>query len=339
MRRSHQHRQDAVSEILGVTMLLAMVVTVIGGVFVLLGPFLNDISDNREWSAGSVAATQLNDRILIAAQSPEGGGLVHQNAQISRSIDSLRDAETWKIQADLGGSDRTVVVLDGDLINVTSANRTALTVTATADGISESWTLTNGTGNHTISNLSGTIIIDVQDIHGVHSHRFVQISIDGLRLNNPLTSGTFIVDLVNGARVEKLPSDAIEVRQFPRLEHDLLLDGTPRVSLVLLDIDISASAKRHMTNIHLDSKGVTELFDGSARNLVMVVDVAGDSSILPQYIHHWTGDHALYLASGHVEDYRGFGPHARLSGVDGITIMPSDVLLDLHVSLQTVEVS
>jgi hypothetical protein len=320
-------------------MLLAMVVTVIGGVFVLLGPFLNDINDNREWSAGSVAATQLNDRILIAAQSPEGAGLVHQNAQLARTIDSLRDAEMWEIQADLGGSDRTVVVLDGDLINVTSTNRTALTVTATGDNVNETWTLTNGTGDHTVLNLSGTIIIDIVDIHGVHSHRFVQISIDGLRLNNPLTTGAFTVDLVNGARVEKLPTDAIEVRQFPRLEHDLLLDGTPRVNLILLDIDISASAKRHMTNIHLDSNGEVELFDGTARNLVIVIDVAGDPSIMPQYIHHWTGDHALYLASGHVEDYRGFGPHARLSGFDGITIMPSDVPLELHVALQSVEVS
>ena len=339
MRRSNQHRQDAVSEILGVTMLLAMVVTVIGGVFVLLGPFLNDIDDNREWSAGSVAATQLNDRILIAAQSPEGAGLVHQNAQISRSIDSLRDAETWKVQADLGGSDRTVVVLDGDLINVTSTNRTALTVTATGDGMNETWTLTNGTGNHTVANLTGVIIIDVFDIHGILSHRFVQVPIDGLRLNNPLTTGAFTVDLVNGAKIEKLPTDAVEVRQFPRLQQDILLDGTPRVSLVLLDVDISATAKRHMTNIHLDSKGETELFDGTARNLVIVVDVAGDPSILPQYIHHWTGDHPLYLASGHADDYRGFGPHARLSGIDGITIMPSDVPLELRVALQSVEVS
>mgnify|MGYP000229019991 CR=1 FL=1 len=142
-------------------MLLAMVVTVIGSVFVLLAPFLEDISDNLEWSSGTVAATQLNDRILIAAQTPEGSGLVQQNAQLSRSMDPLQDAEIWKVQADLGGSDRTIVSLDGDLLTVTSLNRTASIVRVFTSNPTQTFTMTNNTNNFPVTGLIGTAIIDV----------------------------------------------------------------------------------------------------------------------------------------------------------------------------------
>ncbi len=319
-------------------MLLAMVVTVIGSVFVLLAPFLEDISDNREWSSGTVAATQLNDRILIAAQTPEGSGLVQQNAQLSRSMDPLQDAEIWKIQADLGGSDRTIVSLDADLLTVTSLNRTASIVRVTDSNSTQTFTMTNNTNNFTVSGLIGNVIIEVEDIHGTISHRFVEITIDGIRLNNVLTEGEFSVDLVNGARIEKLPNQPVAVKQFPRFNTDLLLDGTPRVSLILLDLDITATASRHMTNVHLDSKGELELFNAEARNLIVQVEIAGDPSISPQYIQHWTGDYALYLAGASINEYQGFGPYERISGLDGITVLPGDVPFQFVVILQSVEV-
>tara|TARA_B110000116_G_scaffold272192_1_gene295706 strand:+ start:927 stop:1889 length:963 start_codon:yes stop_codon:yes gene_type:complete len=319
-------------------MLLAMVVTVIGSVFVLLAPFLEDISDNREWSSGTVAATQLNDRILIAAQTPEGSGLVQQNAQLSRSMDPLQDAEIWKIQADLGGSDRTIVTLDGDLLTVTSLNSTASIVRVTDSSSTQTFTMTNNTNNFTVSGLMGNVIIEVEDIHGTISHRFVEVTIDGIRLNNILTDGEFSVDLVNGARIEKLPNQPVAVKQFPRFNTDLLLDGTPRVSLILLDLDITATASRHMTNVHLDSKGELELFNAEARNLIVQVDIAGDPSISPQYIQHWTGDYTLYLAGASINEYQGFGPYERISGLDGITVLPGDVPFQFVVMLQSVEV-
>ena len=319
-------------------MLLAMVVSVIGSVFVLLAPFLEDISDNREWSSGTVAATQLNDRILIAAQTPEGSGLVQQNAQLSRSMDPLQDAEIWKIQADLGGSDRTVVTLDGNLLTVTSLNRTASIVRVTDSNSTQTFTMTNNTNNFNVSGLIGNVIIEVEDIHGTISHRFVEVTIDGIRLNNVLTDGEFSVDLVNGARIEKLPNQPVAVKQFPRFNTDLLLDGTPRVSLILLDLDITASASRHMTNVHLDSKGELELFNSEARNLIVQVEIAGDPSISPQYIQHWTGDYTLYLAGASINEYQGFGPYERISGLDGITVLPGDVPFQFVVILQSVEV-
>ncbi|MBT4059733.1 MAG: hypothetical protein HOE69_05435 [Euryarchaeota archaeon] len=336
MRRTRGHAENAVSEILGVTMLLAMVVTVIGGVFVLLGPFMDDISDNREWSSGSVAATQLNDRILIAAQTPEGSGLVQQNAQISRSMDSLRDAEIWQVQADLNGFDRTIVSLYGDSLIVSSLNRTASIVHLSDANSNQTLSLTNGSGNFTISGLSGNIFIDIEDIHGAISHRFVEVSLDGIRMKNIMTDGDYSVDLINGGRIEKLPKQPVAVKQFPRLNTDLLLDGTPRVSLILLDLDISSTASRHMTNVHIDSNGQQTLFNEEARNLIIDVEIAGDPSISPQYAHHWTGDYNLFLTGDSVEDYHGFGPYGRLSGLDGMTLYPTDPPFELLVSLQSV---
>ncbi len=59
--------ERAVSEIMGVSMLLAMVITTMGGVIVMMQPFMQDLNDNREWASASVAANQFNDRLLVAA--------------------------------------------------------------------------------------------------------------------------------------------------------------------------------------------------------------------------------------------------------------------------------
>ena len=51
MRSRSKHDDDlAVSEVIGVVMLLAMVVTMMGGVFVFLTPYVNDFQDNTAWS-------------------------------------------------------------------------------------------------------------------------------------------------------------------------------------------------------------------------------------------------------------------------------------------------
>ena len=329
---------DAVSEILGVTMLLAMVGAVTGGVFVLFMPFMEDIDDNRVWSSSSVAATQLNDRILIVAQSPDGTGVVQHNSVVSRSIHPLRNAETWTIQAGLAGVDRTTVELSGNQLTVDSINRTAARIHVTDDNTTQTFSLNNGSGNFTLSNLQGNVVVDVEDIFGATSHRFVEISLDGVQLNNRLAEGNYEVDLVNGARHEQLPGQAISVQQFPRFSTDLLLNGTARVSLVLLDIDITTTSRSQMTNIHIDSGGQKSLFDGEARNLIVEFDVATESVIEPQYINHWSGDYNIYLAGGAIGQYQGFGPTGRLSGLDGITVHPQGERISLHVTLQSVEV-
>ena len=329
-----------VSEILGVTMLLAMVVTVLGAVFVVLTPLVNDINDNREWSAGSVAATQLNDRILVVADSPAGTGVVHRSAQLANSIDWLPGAETWTIAADLAGTDRVTVRLDPGGVNVTSLNRTATNMTVVTETGTYQSDLVNGTGNLSVGGVTdGRVSVEVKDMQGITIHRLVRISIDGIRLNNYMTSGVFTVDLVNGARIEKLPGQGIVVQQYPRLRHDVLIDGTPRVSLVLLDIEAGEATTQHMNTVNLASLGAESLFDGASRNLLLKTVFVAEATIGARYTHHWSGDHDLWLASGQIDDYNGFGPRQRLSGLDGLTLFPTDETFTLEVTLQKVEVS
>ena len=75
----HIADERAVSEIMGVTMLLAMVVSTMAGVIVVMQPFMQDLTDNRDWAAGSVAATQFNDRLMVVADLPNGTGIVVNN--------------------------------------------------------------------------------------------------------------------------------------------------------------------------------------------------------------------------------------------------------------------
>ena len=93
MRPSPATRQSAddraVSEIMGVTMLLAMVVSTMAGVIVVMQPFMQDLTDNRDWAAGSVAATQFNDRLMVVAESPNGTGIVVSDQHISETIEPL----------------------------------------------------------------------------------------------------------------------------------------------------------------------------------------------------------------------------------------------------------
>ena len=61
----------AVSEVIGVVMLLAMVITMMGGVFIFLTPYVNDFQDNTSWSNANGIAERLDGRIDVVA----GGGL------------------------------------------------------------------------------------------------------------------------------------------------------------------------------------------------------------------------------------------------------------------------
>ena len=118
----------AVSEIMGVSMLLAMVISTMAGVVIVMQPFMEDLTDNRDWAAGSVAATQFNDRLLVVAESPSGTGIVVNSQHISETIEPLRNAEIWQISADLVGHDRVSVSLINGIIHVTSLNGTAAAV-------------------------------------------------------------------------------------------------------------------------------------------------------------------------------------------------------------------
>ena len=178
--------ERAVSEIMGVTMLLAMVISTMAGVVVVMQPFMEDLTDNRDWAAGSVAATQFNDRLLVAAESPPGTGIVVNSQHVSDTLKPLRNAEVWQISADLFGHDRTKVNLENGQFNVTSLNGTASIVEVQTKDGSESWTLQDGEGeNSTNLSMQDWMIVDVKDSADELIHRWVQIPLDGVQLRTP----------------------------------------------------------------------------------------------------------------------------------------------------------
>ena len=129
MRRECRGPGEAgVSEILGVTMLLAMVVAIMSAVVVFLQPFVIDLNDNRAWAAGGVTAEQLNNRLLVVSDMPNGTGLAHETGIPGGGIDVLFNVESWTIGADIYGTDRIEVHRNGSGIVIESDNRTAYSV-------------------------------------------------------------------------------------------------------------------------------------------------------------------------------------------------------------------
>ena len=351
MRRDRQFGGDSgVSEILGVTMLLAMVVAIMSAVVVFLQPFVIDLNDNRAWAAGGVTAEQMNDRILVVAGMPNGTGLVHQTGIPGGSIDVLFNIESWTIGADIYGNDRVEVFRKGSGIVINSDNRTAETIKIWTDGeqaghwINDAW-ITEWSMiewetiiTDSLSYIS-TLRVDILDRNGTPIHRWMEINIDGLRLSSPLAEGTFVVDLSNGAIIEKLPNKNLAIESFPRLSYRETIDGGHVVRFVLLDINVDNAATDLNRDLDLTSRGSEMLFDiEHARNLVLGMDIGGDSTVEPRYIDHWTSEHEVLIATGDLEGYTGFGPKGPLSGSDGLSFHSDPAHFKLEVLLQTVEV-
>ena len=101
------HRQktdddgDAVSEILGVIMMLAMVITIMGGVWIFLNPYLVAFHDNTNWHSASNIADRIEDRIDVVGDSPEGTGTQQALSIKSSSINPANLVEEWIISSDL----------------------------------------------------------------------------------------------------------------------------------------------------------------------------------------------------------------------------------------------
>ena len=76
--RPAMRRDDrAVSEVLGVVMLLSMVITIMGGVWIFLNPYLTDFEDNTNWNSAVGISERFQDRIDVAGAAPEGTGIRH----------------------------------------------------------------------------------------------------------------------------------------------------------------------------------------------------------------------------------------------------------------------
>ena len=342
MRPSDAVRQSAgeraVSEIMGVTMLLAMVISTMAGVVVVMQPFMQDLTDNRDWVAGSVAATQFNDRLLVVAESPEGTGVVVNSQHVKDTVTPLRNAEMWQISADLAGHDRVTVSMENGIITISSLNESAYSVRIQTADETELWDLMDEDQIITNVSIEGWIQIDVLDEDQRVIHRWIQVPLDGIQIRTPLTSGTFQVNLINGARIEQLPNQPIDIRSYPRLHHDTNLYGGLRVSFVLLDVDVMGLERNTDVSLDVESRGVITFFDHEARNLRLIAEFTGLDNPESRYLRHWTDAYDLHRSTGDSSEYIGFGPNGRLSGAEGMTIHPASSEFHLDVILQQVVV-
>ena len=80
---------ESVSEIIGVVMLLAMVISILGLVLVALQPYVNDFDDNKNWSTARVTAEQIQDRINLVGSAANGTGIAFTIPLISSSLGSM----------------------------------------------------------------------------------------------------------------------------------------------------------------------------------------------------------------------------------------------------------
>ena len=133
-RPGRRGNEDGVSEVLGVIMMLAMVVTIMGGVWVFLNPYISDFEDNTNWNAANGIADRLEDRIDVASDAPEGTGIRHNLQMRTSLLQGVSNLEHWTISADLTPYE---VVNIGQYTNnsfvITSTNETAAKVTITTE--------------------------------------------------------------------------------------------------------------------------------------------------------------------------------------------------------------
>ena len=334
--------QNAVSEIIGVVMLLTMVIVVMGGVMTIIQPYLNDFDDNKDWSQAKVIASQVEEKIKTVGASPAGVGAISSVSLGNSMISSTNSAELWTIQADSSGYDKIDVQFSGTKkLLISSMNGTAHSMNLTNDGITSQWLIPTGNGPHEYENdipFGKTIIIQIHDLDGNVIHQVIRISISGLRIESGMRSGDYIVDLINGARLEKMPYQGYSVNKYPNLRMDELHNNIPRASLVLVDVSGGQNIETGRDiKLNLESKGVLSFFGENTRNLRISFNCDIDEVIAPQYLNQWTGDYELYQSAGIAEQYEGLGPWERLSSSE-ITYHPTETTLFFDLSIQRVEV-
>ncbi len=323
-------------------MLLAMIVSVMAGVWIFLQPYVKEFQDNTNWASANGIADRLEDRFAVVGVAPEGVGIRQTLSVVSTQIIPVINSESWTISADLVGYEETLIEeLNGSAFTLKTANGSAALVEIVSP---------DGFENHTIDDFGETIIINhnlsiytfvmitVYDDSGEAIHRHVGISISGVKVVTVMQSGHHEIALVNDARIEKFPQDSWVISQGPDLELDELHDGRMRGSLRLVDVTVNGSLSNgNKIAFDLISQGPLELFSGSAFNLRFTYFSSLDSIITPQIQEGWLTDYSLHRASGTLDQHRGISPWQRASGADGFTI-DSGELIDLEIDLHRIEV-
>tara|TARA_Y100001954_G_scaffold96403_1_gene105297 strand:+ start:1135 stop:2211 length:1077 start_codon:yes stop_codon:yes gene_type:complete len=321
--RRYERDDTAVSEVLGVIMMLAMVVSIMGGVWVFLNPYISDFEDNTNWNAANGIADRMEDRIDVAADSPEGTGIRHSIAMRTSLIQGVSNLEVWSISADLTSSD-IIKITDhtSTSFTVQSVNETATSVTIyNENGVSQFGIDVNtGVVDHNMQ-LTDWYIITVLNDNDEALHKTVKYTISGLRIITSLGNGEHEIYLVNNARIEHFADSAWEISQFPRVEFDDLATGGVRLSIILTNIKVNGSlGSSNQLGMDIISAGSLTPFAGQCFNIRFALTNSVAQVITPQYDEQWLTEYTLNRASGTLDSFIGLAPFERASGADGVTV-------------------
>ena len=336
--------ERAVSEVLGVIMMMAMVVTIMGGVWVFLNPYLVDFQDNTNWKSAVNIADRIDDRIDVAGSSPENTGIRNTYALKSTILMPVENVEKWSISADLVSYDRIEIInLNHTTLSILAANETARSVKI--ENNDSSFTQSFQASHEAViiqHNISKHhwIMITVYDEDNTPIHRQFEIVLSGLTITTSFGEGEHQIALMNNARTAKFPNEPWQLTRLPNMEIDSLASGEFRFSILLTDITLGSSLGSSNTiAVNFESLGALTLFSGEAYNVRFVVNNYLHDVITPQYHDSWLTDYKINRASGTLDSYTGYSPYQRASGADGFTIETQDAILNLEVDLQRIEVS
>ncbi len=333
----------AVSEVIGVVMLLAMVITIMGGVFVFLTPYVNDFQDNTAWTNANGIAERLDGRIDVVAGASSDTGLRTTIPLTMSSISPLISAEVWTVSADLTA---------GEIVTVTYINQTTFSIISENETANRAliWTESGEkeiSFNETFEEVFVSHELNVADIYIVtvfddetEIHKHAKIPISGLMVKTKVQTGEHSIGILNDARYDKFSDETWTISSQPDMNIEELFDGTMRASLSLRDVDtVGAIPDGRNAIFDIRSEGPITLFSGDAWNFRFTFESSLGSTVTPQMTEGWLTDYNLHRASDTLDQHRGISPWLRASGIDGMTIDHGNSMIDLEIELQLVEVS
>ena len=333
--------ERGVSEVLGVIMMLAMVISIMGGVWVFLNPYISDFEDNTNWNNATGIADRLEDRIDVVGDAPNGTGVRHKLSMQKSILQQVSNAEIWTISADLVSYDAISIRSINDYsVGITSINETARKISI--DTFSHHWeysfTATDAEviAQHDLT-LNSWYIITVYDDEDLPIHRSISYPISGLKILTTLATGEHEINLVNNARIEHFYDASWEISNYPSVIFEKLATEGYRCSILLTNIDVNGSlGVSNSYGLDILSTGTLTPFAGQSYNLRFSMESTLAAVITPQYNELWLSDYYLNRASGTLDSFTGLAPYERLSGMDGITVETNGEPLFLDVSVQQV---
>jgi hypothetical protein len=325
-------------------MLLAMVITIMGGVWVFLNPYLSDFEDNTNWNSATGLADRIEDRIEVAGNAPDGTGFRNTLAIQSTSIRPVQNIEHWTISADLTDSDRiSLRHVNDTTVAVLAANETARSISVQSPGVFfEDFVTPSHLEVFITHNASAShwMIITVYGADDTPLHRQVMWTISGLQITTSLGQGEHQIVLMNNARAERFPNGAWDVSAMPLVEFDRMANDELRLSMLLTDVTTTGSIGTGANvGMQFVSQGPMVLFSGQAYNIQFEVLNVLHDVVTPQYHENWLSDYTIQRSAGTLDTFIGFSPYERASGADGFSVSSQGLPLYFEVDLQRIEVS